>query len=110
MKISEWLVTVVGDQDTIHASAGLKADFRARTGYTPPAWREEVLAAVMEQHTAVYLNPDVVARDQVITSGHDVAAAIERDFIPGRRPAAMRYSGNGRNFDAIVETLRTVGL
>ena len=107
MKISDWLVAQVGDPNNIFESAWLKADFRDRTGYTAPEWREEVLAVATEQHTRVYIEPGV-PRDQVITSGHDVAWDIERAFIPGRR--TEHYIGNLRNFDAIVETLRTVGL
>lgn len=107
-RISEWLRTHVG-YNLIHDSAELKASFRAATGFTPPEWEEESLAKGMERSLYVYPEPGV-PRDQVITYGTAVAEAIEREFIPGRRPADQHYSGRGRNFDAILETLREVGL
>ncbi len=111
MRISEWLARHV-DYANLHDSPALRESFRVETGYTPPAWREEAAAAA---RTDAFLGQPVrvdagVPDVRVICYGIEVAQAIEQEFVPGLRPENEHYSGRGRNFDAIVATLRRAGL
>jgi hypothetical protein len=108
MKISAWLEQRVA-YDEIYESRGLKEEFRTATGFTPPDWREEPLAAGFEHSTHVYVDVDV-SRDQIVAYGIEIAQAIERTFVPGLRPEEEHYIGRGRNFSAIVASLRRAGL
>src|SRR5262245_16825380 len=96
MRISEWLTRSVA-YDGIHHSHDLKRDFKARTGYTAPDWREEPLARAMEDSLQVWPHPGV-PRETVVCFGIDVARAIERAFVPGLRPESEHFIGRGRNF------------
>ena len=62
-----------------------------------------------ESSLFVWTDPET-PRDRIITTGIDIAWAIEREFIPRARPESEYYSGRGRTFDAIVATLRKAGL
>jgi hypothetical protein len=107
VKLSDWLQTVA--YDSIYDSAERKADFQAATGFTPPAWHEEPLAKMYESSQSVFTDPKT-PRDRIITTGIDIAQAIEREFVPHYRPESEYYIGRGRTFDAIVATLRKAGL